>query len=58
MGARAGRVVVATVACLIWLNGCETSTKLGDLFQKSDSTTQAQPPGTDVAAEATGQRRP
>jgi tetratricopeptide (TPR) repeat protein len=44
MGARAPRVVVATVACLLWLNGCETSTKLGDLFQskndisKTDST--------------------
>jgi tetratricopeptide (TPR) repeat protein len=38
MGGRAGRVVVATVACLLWLNGCETSTKLGDLVQgKSDA---------------------
>ena len=40
MGGRAGRVVVATVACLLWLNGCETSTKLGDLFQsKTDTAT-------------------
>jgi tetratricopeptide (TPR) repeat protein len=42
MGAKAGRVVIATVACLLWLNGCETSTKLGDLFQpKTDTPTVA-----------------
>ncbi|MGH6769631.1 MAG: tetratricopeptide repeat protein [Xanthobacteraceae bacterium] len=28
----AGRVVVAAFAGLLWLNGCETSTKLGDIF--------------------------
>jgi tetratricopeptide (TPR) repeat protein len=34
-----GRVVIATVGCLLWLNGCETSTKLADVFQpKADST--------------------
>jgi tetratricopeptide (TPR) repeat protein len=38
MGARAGRILLATAACLLWLNGCETSTKLGDLFQKSETT--------------------
>ncbi len=43
MGARVGRVLVATIACLLWLNGCETSTKLGDLFQKSDSTQSTLP---------------
>ena len=45
MGARAGRVLVATVACLLWLNGCETSTKLGDMFQgsKSDTTASTEP---------------
>jgi tetratricopeptide (TPR) repeat protein len=45
MGARAGRVLVATVACLLWLNGCETSSKLGDLFQagKSDTTASTEP---------------
>ncbi len=64
MGARAGRVVVATVACLVWLNGCETSTKLGDLFQKSDSTTQAQPArdrrrsGSDRQASTVDRRSP
>jgi tetratricopeptide (TPR) repeat protein len=44
MGARGGRVLVATLACLLWLNGCETSTKLGDLFQKSDTTQSTLPP--------------
>lgn len=38
MGARADRILLATAACLLWLNGCETSTKLGDLFQKSETT--------------------
>jgi Flp pilus assembly protein TadD len=39
----------------LWLNGCETSTKLGDLFQKSD-TTQSMPPFPAVEADppATG----
>ena len=41
MGGKAGRVVVATVACLLWLNGCETSTKLGDLFQANGDTTRS-----------------
>jgi len=50
MGARAGRIVVATVACLLWLNGCETSTKLGDLFQsKTDTTASLPPPSADPA---------
>ena len=59
--ARAGRVLLATVACLIWLNGCETSTKVGDLFHKSETTqsippgtAQSLPPGTEAAPEATG----
>ena len=38
MKARALRVVVATVACLLWLNGCESSTRLGDLFQSKADT--------------------
>jgi tetratricopeptide (TPR) repeat protein len=39
MGARVGRVVIATVASLMWLGGCETQTKLGDLLQsKSDQS--------------------
>ena len=40
MRARAVRVLVATVACLLWLNGCETSTRLGDLFQSKTEASQ------------------
>jgi tetratricopeptide (TPR) repeat protein len=56
MGGKAGRVLIATAACLLWLNGCETSTKLGDLF-RSDATQSADndatgtlPPGPDEVA--------
>jgi Flp pilus assembly protein TadD len=41
MRARALRVVVATVACLLWLNGCESSTRLGDMFQSNSAGTQS-----------------
>jgi tetratricopeptide (TPR) repeat protein len=62
MGARAVRVVIATVACLLWLNGCETSTKLGDLFQaktdsKSDSA-DSLPSVPDGDPPSTGSVRP
>jgi tetratricopeptide (TPR) repeat protein len=40
MTARTLRVVVATVACLLWLNGCESSTRLGDMFQSNTAATQ------------------
>ena len=40
MGASAGRVFVAIAVCLFWLNGCESSTKLGDLFQSKSDTPQ------------------
>jgi Flp pilus assembly protein TadD len=40
MRARALRVLAATVSCLFWLNGCETSTRLGDLFQSNTAATQ------------------
>jgi Flp pilus assembly protein TadD len=43
MGARVGRVLVVTAACLLWLNACETSSRLGDLFQNSDPA-QSTPP--------------
>ncbi len=49
MEARAGRHLVATVACLLWLNGCETSTKLGDLFpsmQPAPTEADETPTGT------------
>ena len=55
MGARAARVLLATVACLLWLNGCETSTKLGDLFQKSDTTQSTlSPPAGEADPTPTG----
>ena len=38
MRSSSGRVVLAA-ACLLALGGCETSTKLGDLFHKSDEPT-------------------
>ena len=56
MGATAGRVIVATVACLLWLNGCETSTRLGDLFQSKPETSQATAAEEDPAS--TGSVRP
>jgi Flp pilus assembly protein TadD len=51
MSLSSGRMVVAA-ACLLWLSGCETSTKLGDLFhpKSDDSATSAlaeAPPASD-----------
>ncbi len=50
MRAKASRIVVATAACLLWLNGCGSSAKLGDLFpSKADATPSPaaeQDPGT------------
>ena len=59
MGARAGRVLVATVACLVWLNGCETSTKLGDLFRQSRDRPRRHPARRPPIGDrtATGDRR-
>jgi Flp pilus assembly protein TadD len=54
MGARVGRVLVATVASLLSLAGCETSTKLGDLFQKSDSTQSTAPAWPETDPTPTG----
>jgi Flp pilus assembly protein TadD len=63
MATRAGRVLVATAACLLALNGCETSTKLGDLFQsKTDAaktdTTQSFPSVPEDDPQSTGSVRP
>jgi tetratricopeptide (TPR) repeat protein len=58
MGVRASRVVVATVACLVSLTGCETSTKFGDLFQSKSDTTQSIPPLADAEPATTGSMRP
>ncbi|HEY6995964.1 MAG TPA: tetratricopeptide repeat protein [Xanthobacteraceae bacterium] len=40
MTAKASRVLFATAACLLWLNGCDTSTRLGDLFQSNAEAPQ------------------
>ena len=57
MGATSGRVIVATFACLLWLNGCETSTRLGDMFQSKPDASQAAPPADDDPT-VTGSVRP
>ena len=54
MAARAGRVLIATAACLLSLNGCETSTKLGDLFHSTSDTNQSAP----APADTTGTIQP
>jgi tetratricopeptide (TPR) repeat protein len=58
MGVRASRVVVATVACLVSLTGCETSSKFGDLFQSKSDTTQSIPSLSDAEPATTGSVRP
>jgi tetratricopeptide (TPR) repeat protein len=58
MATRAGRVLVATGACLLALNGCETSTKLGDLFQLKTETTQSLPSSAEADTTPTGGIRP
>ena len=58
MASRAGRVLVATGACLLALNGCETSTKLGDLFQSKTETTQSFPPPAEADPTPTGGVKP
>ena len=61
MGGKAGRVLLATAACLLWLNGCETSTKLGDLFSSSSETAatpETEPSSTGSVAPGEVDRRP
>src|SRR5271165_597595 len=58
MASRAGRVLVATGACLLALNGCETSTKLGDLFQSKTETTQSFPSAAEADPTPTGGVKP
>ncbi len=58
MGVRASGVVVATVACLVSLTGCETSSKFGDLFQPKSETTQSIPPLAEAEPATTGSVRP
>jgi len=52
MATKAGRHLAATAACLIVLSGCETSVKLGDLFQSKPGTAQGLPPPAE--GDATG----
>jgi Flp pilus assembly protein TadD len=56
MKAGAARVFVVTAACLVWLTGCETSTRLVDLFgaTKSVSETPDSAPATTGSLEAAG----
>jgi tetratricopeptide (TPR) repeat protein len=54
MGARVGRVLITAIAGLLWLNGCETSSKLGDLVQSKPVTTESLPPVADADPNTTG----
>src|SRR6266478_3020497 len=57
MATRAGRVLVATAASLFALNGCETSTKLGDLFQSKTESIQNLPSSAEAEPASTGSVR-
>jgi Flp pilus assembly protein TadD len=58
MGTKASRVLFATAACLLWLNGCETSSRLGDLFQSNaDSTQTSQGSASESDPATTGSLR-
>jgi tetratricopeptide (TPR) repeat protein len=56
MGVTAGRIVMATVACLLGLTGCETSTKLGNLLSPTSESTQGL--SSPVPYEVTGAAGP
>src|SRR5947209_14878016 len=58
MAARVGRVLVTAIAGLLWLNGCETSSKLGDLVQSKPVTTDSLPPVADADPKATAEADP
>ena len=45
---------MAAVGCLIWLNGCGTSTRLADLFQPGPAATQGVPSASDADPVSTG----
>jgi tetratricopeptide (TPR) repeat protein len=46
---RVAQVLTIIATCLVWLVGCETSTKLGDLFHTNDNGAQTSPaPGTEA----------
>ena len=50
MGASRGRTVVAIAVCLLWLSGCESSTKLGDPFQAKPDAPQGVSSAPDASA--------
>jgi Flp pilus assembly protein TadD len=59
MAANISRVALATAACVVWLSGCGTSTRLGDLFQpSSDSAQLNQGVASDADPASTGSVRP
>ena len=59
MATAAGRVLVATAACLLTLTGCETSVKLGDLFQSKAESPQPLPSSAEAhTAPTDGVRAP
>ena len=55
MSTSTGRVLVVAAACLVWLSGCETSTKLTGLFggQRGDPDTTASIENPEGAEPAT-----
>jgi len=57
MATAAGRVLVATAACLLTLTGCETSVKLGDLFQSKAESPQPLPSSAEAHTAPTGSVR-
>lgn len=68
MSASTGRVLLVAAACLVWVTGCETSTKLTGLFGQRDepATTAslenpadpAEPPATESVAAASVDAEP
>ncbi|MFL6797287.1 MAG: tetratricopeptide repeat protein [Xanthobacteraceae bacterium] len=54
MGGRRAQALLATLTCLLWLNGCETSTKLGSLLQPSSEATEPSPTPMDLDGNETG----
>src|SRR5436309_11767911 len=57
MATAAGRVLVATAACLLTLTGCETSVKLGDLFQSKAESPQPLASSAEADTAPTGSVR-
>src|SRR4051812_1071313 len=47
-----GRTVVAIALCLLWLSGCESSTKLGDMVQAKPDAPQGASSAPDASAPA------